>query len=408
MNSTQKRRKQKEKLLLIICASMVMAAVICFGVWQYLAHLLVSQQAAERWQGEGDMEFRQITCFLPSDQKIELKDIRTFRNAAIKKMQDAALDVQGNPHLMLDAWSTDAKLYTSGEHGRGQASVIAVGGDYFDFHPLQLLSGDYIRQSDLMKDRIVLGEEVAWLLFGGTDLAGMTMELNGKPYLIAGVVEQEQDRFSKGANSDGLDLYMSYDTLLTIDENAKINCYEVLMPNPVKGFAFNAVKDKFPIGRGEILCNTERYGYGKMMDLVLHFGSRGSQVSGAVLPYWENAARGTENWGALCCLLGTVLLIFPTVVLVLTALQSGRPTSRRRRRKPSANASAVTGSESTAQTNNKSNRNKKALAHWSKRPSESVLFHGECRGASRASGAQADQCRDKTSGTSKPRNVLRP
>ena len=324
MNSTQKRRKQKEKLLLIICASMVMAAVICFGVWQYLAHLLVSQQAAQRWQGEGDMEFRQISCFLPSDQKIELKDIRTFRNAAIKKMQDAALDVQGNPHLMLDAWSTDAKLYTSGEHGRGQASVIAVGGDYFDFHPLQLLSGDYIRQSDLMKDRIVLGEEVAWLLFGGTDLAGMTMELNGKPYLIAGVVEQEQDRFSKGANSDGLDLYMSYDTLLTIDENAKINCYEVLMPNPVKGFAFNAVKDKFPIGRGEILCNTERYGYGKMMDLVLHFGSRGSQVSGAVLPYWENAARGTENWGALCCLLGTVLLIFPTVVLVVTALQSGR------------------------------------------------------------------------------------
>ena len=324
MNSTQKRRKQKEKLLLIICASMVMAAVICFGVWQYLAHLLVSQQAAQRWQGEGDMEFRQVTCFLPSDQKIELKDVRTFRNAAIKKMQDAALDVQGNSHLMLDAWSTDAKLYTSGEHGRGQASVIAVGGDYFDFHPLQLLSGDYIRQSDLMKDRIVLGEEVAWLLFGGTDLAGMTMELNGKPFLIAGVVEQEQDRFSKEANSDSLDLYMSYDTLLTIDENAKINCYEVLMPNPVKGFAFNAVKDKFPIGRGEILCNTERYGYGKMMDLVLHFGSRGSQVSGAVLPYWENAARGTENWGALCCLLGTLLLIFPTVVLVLTALQSGR------------------------------------------------------------------------------------
>ena len=60
MNSTQKRRKQKEKLLLIICASMVMAAVICFGVWQYLAHLLVSQQAAQRWQGEGDMEFRQV------------------------------------------------------------------------------------------------------------------------------------------------------------------------------------------------------------------------------------------------------------------------------------------------------------------------------------------------------------
>lgn len=324
MSRTRKRRKRKTRILLTVCVAMVLAAALCFGAWQYLARLLDSQQAAQRWQGEGDLEFSQITCFLPADQKIELKDIRTFRNAMVKKMQDAALDVAGNPHLMVDAWSTTAKLYTSGEHGRGEVSVIAVGGDYFDFHPLRLLSGDYIQQSDLMKDRIVLGEEVAWLLFGATDVAGMTMQLNGAPYVIAGVVEQEQDRISKKANSDGLDLYMSYDALLTIDKDAKINCYELVMADPVKDFALKAVKDKFPIGRGEIVCNTDRYNYGKMMDLVIHFGSRGSQTSGAVLPYWENAARRSEDWGAVCCLMGTVLLIFPLVMLIILALQSGQ------------------------------------------------------------------------------------
>ena len=329
MKRTGKRRKRQSYILLIVCVSMVAAAVLCFGAWQYFAHVLDSQKAAERWQGDGDLKFSQISCFLPADQMIGLKEISTFRNAALKKMQDAALDVMNNRHLMVDAWSTTAKLYTSGEHGRGEASVIAVGGDYFDFHPLQLLSGDYIRQSDLMKDRIVLGEEVAWLLFGGTDLAGMTMKLNGTPYVIAGVVEQEQDRASKKSNSDGLDLYMSYDTLLTINPDAKINCYEVLMANPVKNFALNAVKDKFPIGRGEIICNTERYGYGKMMDQVIHFGSRGSQTSGAVLPYWENAARMTEDWGALCCFLGTVLLLFPLVMLIIVAIRSGRQVKTR-------------------------------------------------------------------------------
>ena len=30
----------------------------------------------------------------------------------------------------------------------------------------------------------------------------------------------------------------------------------------VKNFAMNVVRDKFPIGRGEILCNTTRYDYG--------------------------------------------------------------------------------------------------------------------------------------------------
>ena len=89
------------------------------------------------------------------------------------------------------------------------------------------------------------------------------------------------------------------------------------------------VKDKFPIGRGEILCNTDRYDYGKMMDQVIHFGTRGSQTSGAVLPYWENAARMTEDWGSLCCFLGTVLLLLPLIVLIILALQSGRQAKKK-------------------------------------------------------------------------------
>ncbi len=311
-------------VLLILSVAMVVLSVGCFGTWQWLAHLLQSQRAAERWQGDDDLAFSQISCFLPADQKIGLEEVAEFRGDAMKKLQEASLDITGNRQLMLDAWSTTAKLYTSGEHGRGEASVIAVGGNYFDFHPLTLLSGDYIRQSDLMKDRIVLGENVAWLLFGGTNLAGMTMELNGTPFMIAGVVAQENDFASRKANSDTLDLYMSYDKLLEFNEETKINCYEVLLANPVKNFALNAVKEKFPIGRGEIVCNTTRYGWGEMTDLILHFGSRGTETSGAVLPYWENAARRTEDWGALCCFLGTVLLIFPMVMFVLWAIQAGK------------------------------------------------------------------------------------
>ena len=323
--SQKKKKKKKNPLLrhltLTVVVCMLLTTAICFGAWQWLANLLPSQKAAQRWQGDGDLPFSQITCFLPADQTIGLKEVSTFRNEAAKKLEEAALDVQGDARYMLDAWSTTGKVYTDGKHGRGEASVIAVGGDYFDFHPLRLLSGDYIRQSDLMKDRIILSEDVAWMLFGGTDLAGMTMKLNGIPFVIAGVVAPESDFASKKANSDTLDLYMSYDMLLQMDENTSINCYELILANPVKNFAMNVVRDKFPIGRGEILCNTTRYDYGEMLGLIGKFGSRGSQISGAVLPYWENAARMTENWGSLCCLLGTLLPIFP---LVTGAVLTGR------------------------------------------------------------------------------------
>ena len=270
------------------------------------------------------MAFSQISCFLPSDKKIGLKEVSTFRSDAVKKLQGASLDVTGNKQLMLDAWSTSAKLYTSGENGRGQASVIAVGGNYFDFHPLQLLSGDYIRQSDLMQDRIVLSEDVAWMLFGGTNLAGMSMKLNGVPFVIAGVVRPEQDFASRKASNESLDLYMSYDALLQFDENAKISCYEFLMAEPVKDFARNVAVDKFPIGTGEIICNTTRYQYSNMMSLALHFGARGSETSGAAVPYWENAARRTENLSAACCAAGTLLLLFPFAMAVAWLVQNGK------------------------------------------------------------------------------------
>ena len=324
----KKKKKKKNPLLrhltLTIAVGTILVTAILFGTWQWLANLLPSQKAAQRWQGDSDMPFSQISCFLPADQMIGLREVATFRSAAAKKLEEASLDVNGDIRYMLDAWSTSGKVYTDGEHGRGEASVIAVGGDYFDFHPLKLLSGDYIRQSDLMKDRIILSEDVAWMLFGGTDLAGMTMKLNGIPFVVAGVVEQESDFASKRANSDTLDLYMSYDTLLQMDENTKISCYEVILPNPVKNFALNVVRDKFPLGRGEYVCNTTRYDYGEMLGYIGKYGARGAGLSGAVLPYWENAARRTENWASLCCLLGTVLPVFPVVTGTFFAVKHGK------------------------------------------------------------------------------------
>lgn len=324
MQKKKKQKQQRQLILPLACIVLLLLSAACFGAWQWLSNLLESQKEAERWQGDGEMAFSQISCFLPADKQIGLREVADFRNAAMAKLKEASLDINGDQQLMLDSWSTSGKVYTSGEHGRGEASVIAVGGSYFDFHPLRLLNGDYIRQSDLMHDRILLGEDVAWLLFGGTNLQGMTMKLNGIPFVVAGVVQQEQDFASKKADSSEMDLYMSYDALLQLDENTKINCYEFVMADPVKNFALNVAREKFPIGRGEIICNTTRYNYGKMMDLMLKYGSRGAQTSGAVLPYWENAARMTEDWGSLACLWGTVFLIFPVVVGTVWLVRSSK------------------------------------------------------------------------------------
>ncbi len=311
-------------ILLVASAVCLVLAGLCFGATWWMSHLLASQKEAQRWQGDGEMPFCQISCFLPADQQIELRDVADFRTAAMTKLKNASQDISGEQQLMLDAWSTTGNVVVSSDTNRGDAAVIAVGGNFFDFHPIPLLNGDYLHQSDLMHDRIVLDEELAWLLFGGTDLQGLTIKVNGVPFIIAGVIQRETDFASRKAFTDERGLFMSYEGYRLLNEEAKISCYEFVMADPVRDFALNTAREKFPIGRGEIVCNTTRYKYGKLMDIMLQFGKRGSETSGAVLPYWENAARRTENWGGMCCMAGTLLLVFPAVTFAVWLFRTGK------------------------------------------------------------------------------------
>ena len=311
------RLTQLEKILVLVGVLCLLLSVVCFLIYHHLSNVLDSQKEAERWQGDGDLRFSQITCFLPMNRQIALTDIATFRTAAMKALTEASFNLSDDTQLMLDAWSTSVRLSISSDHGKGEVGVIAVGGSFFDFHPLQLLSGDYIRQTDLMEDRIVLDEEVAWLVYGGTDLAGMEVQLGGKNFVIAGVVAREKDRASRRAFGDDMGIYMRYDALLQIDETAGINCYEFVMADPVEGFARKVAGEKFPIHDGEIVCNSTRYDPWRLLGFAFLYGSRSTHNTGVLYPYWENAARLTEDWASIAVAYMVLLPVFPIVGILV-------------------------------------------------------------------------------------------
>ena len=92
-----KRNKLTKKQwgLLIAALVMLLAAAVCFAVCRHLSGILTSQQEAARWQGDSETEFSQISCFLPADELIGLKEVNSFRIDALKKVQGASLDVNG-------------------------------------------------------------------------------------------------------------------------------------------------------------------------------------------------------------------------------------------------------------------------------------------------------------------------
>ena len=362
------REKLKRLALPIAAAILALLCLSCLLVYSHLANMLDSQHQAERWQGEGELKFSQLSCFMSVDQKLTLEQVYTFRNAMMTKFHEAALDIDNDSQLFCDAWSTTGKVYVYSDQGKGDVSVIAVGGNFFDFHPIRLLSGNYISPDDLMKDRVLLDEETAWLLFGGTQLEGMSFKIDGVPFVVAGVIEREQDFASLKAYTSGMGIYMSYDAYSSIKSSGSstltatassgsgssssgsggsggsgsgssgdnsgssggssggsgssgssvgIECYEVVMAEPVKGFALGVAKEKFPIGGGVIVDNSNRYSFENVLKLVKQFGSRSMQTHGVILPYWENAARCIEDWCLALLIAAIVTAVLPLVLLAI-------------------------------------------------------------------------------------------
>lgn len=314
----------------IIC--LLFCAAWCVG-WYVLAHMLDTQRAYERWQGDSALKFAQVSCFLPVDEKISQEQVYSFRNEMQKKFQEAALTASDGK-LFNDAWCTFGKVKVSGTHGSGEVSVTAVGGSFFDFHPLRLISGNYIGESDFMRDRVLLDEETAWLLFGGRDLTGMSLQINGEPFVVAGVIRREDDRISRKAYTSGMGIYMSYESYMNLGSDAAdpsafigrsgISCYELIMAEPVSGFAYSVVSEKFPVRSGTIVKNSERYDLVNLLRVAKAFGTRSMQTQGLILPYWENAARSTEDWCTVMIFNAVLFALFPLFVLVRAAAGYGR------------------------------------------------------------------------------------
>lgn len=311
--------KTKRRLLAGLCLLLALSALLCLWQTRRLSRSLPSQLAAERWQGEGDTRFSQISCFVPADHPLCLADVYAFRDTMLGKLREADPALAALPGSWHDAWYATGSVTASGARGAGEAAVLAVGGGFFDFHPLHLLSGSYLMEDDLATDRVLLDEELAWRLFGGTELEGMELRLNGQLFSVAGVVEREQDRASRVAYTAGASLYMSYAAYVALTEKEAISGYELLLPEPVKGWALNLVRESFPLGGGEAVQNSDRFSLPRLLALRGSMDERTMQSRGLRYPYWENAARLAENRCLRLLTAALLLDLLPLGALIVNA-----------------------------------------------------------------------------------------
>lgn len=300
-----------------ICAILFL---ILTGVIALLAGAQAEQRIARRWSSEGGTA--QVSCFFSPNAGVTQDSIESFEHSLDNALKEASIEQESpNPgaRLWADAYSADGTITLSTDKGTVQADALGIGGDFFLFHQLRLLSGSYFSGNDLMHDYVILDREMAWQLFGSTDVAGMLVTISGRPHMVIGVVERPSGKLYEAAGLDGPRVFVSYETLSAYGNSGGINHFEIVMPNPVKQYALNYVREQLGSQEREVevLENSTRYSIGKRLRLLLDFGTRSMNGKAIIYPYWENVARGYEDILALLTLFQMVFAIYPSGVLLV-------------------------------------------------------------------------------------------
>lgn len=309
----------KRKIKYGIMLGCFIVAIIFFGIGNYFKNLLPDIQAEKRWDNTGG--YTQFGVYLPLGlmEEVEMfNGILHQVNAALEKESIVAEDA--NDRVTIGAYSGYGTVSLKTEMDTVMAEAIGVGGDFFYFHPIDMIDGSYLTEDFLMQDYVILDKETAWKLFGALNVTGMTVNVGDIPFVVAGVYEPTHKILAKEAGAEDGRVFMFYSSLRKHGQISCIQWLDFLIPNPVNGFGEKILTENMTISAEDavIVEHSARFNPILLYKLVPDYLERVMSKSGIVYPYWENMARGYENILVVFLLIETVCLVCGVVLLLHT------------------------------------------------------------------------------------------
>lgn len=206
---------------LIAAMLCMILALVCASLRTIQSTAQADQMAVRAWGGS--RRYEQVSVFYPSPAQVKEDTIRELEynieqelihQKLISKKSRMGTDEAAGRRTWLGAYSGLGTCSLQSKNAQAQASAIGVGGDFFFFHPLQLISGAYFSASSLMQDQILIDENTAWRLFGSNDVIGQQVLIGGAPHYVAGVFSRESGFFASSADTASNLIFLSYKSLL--------------------------------------------------------------------------------------------------------------------------------------------------------------------------------------------------
>ncbi len=301
----------------------VVAVVTSFGIFLGLLHrdrqtieTLSSQLTAERW-GTSEKNYAQASVFLPDSYAVPQNSVGELRLGIENALTGAGVSSEDYPWLY--AFSTTEHATLKNGIATTDVEITLISGDYFTLHPLDIRNGWYLSETEIMRDRIILDRQTAWDLFYSDDVVGQYLEWNGHRYMVAAVVDTEPGEYNDMAAGNTQRAWAFADSPAA-DESAGFTCVEVVLPQPVDGFAVSTLQSVLEAYLPEGLAvtdNTGRFSLINRWNALCNISTRWLSFQGIDYPYYENAAKLVENHLALRLIPEALFLGFPIISVLI-------------------------------------------------------------------------------------------
>lgn len=312
--------KKKYIVLAAVNALSALFFLIMTVMLTLLRESLPGSGAAEEWAAGGEVPYALISAYTDTESTLDLNAVYTARVDIEKKLKENSISSdKKDARLWADAFSSgQEKTELIAGRNSSEAALTVTGGDFFLFHPQDMLYGSGYSDDSLMNDVVVIDDTLAWRLYGATDIVGKPVQIGEKYFFIAGVFKQSEDTDIKKVYGEKPRVFMSYKGYELLGKEARFSCYEACLPNSVGGLAMGIFKDAMHLEEehSEFVEASDRYSLKKRFEIIKNFGMRSVVDSAVYYPYWENAARITEDKSALLLVMQAAGLVIPVGTVV--------------------------------------------------------------------------------------------
>ena len=324
--------KKNIKVLNIAIFSVCMLLTVLFVtltiVSSVTAKAQMSQRAADIWSGKSGRKYSQVSVFFTENAGFSSLHIRSVRDAIEKGFSTLPGEYFGEGEqtiakedIWLDAYSAEFSLNAETDKKSVNVTAAAVGGEFFFFRQFKFIYGSGFVDNELVFDKIVLDSDAAWQLFGSSDIVGLTVKIQGYPFVVSGVVDKNADDVSKELYGLTPRVYIpitAYLKYIATSDSVDLSSYEAVIPNPLEDYAYASIESGISVSEESrvIVDNTARFTIPALWGTFKSLATRSVRTSQITYPYWENAAAvKTDKLAVLMVVRMTCIII-----VILTAL----------------------------------------------------------------------------------------